>query len=660
MSCRAPVTLIIATAGHVDHGKTSLVKELSGVDTDRLEEEKHRGLSIELGYAFLQVDSSSTISFIDVPGHHRFINTMISGVCSADLALVVVAAHEGAMPQTIEHLEVLRLLGVDHYVIVITHIDKIDVSRRSGVIKALLASVKTHVPMASCPSFVVSNVDGTGIVELKKFLIKTAKNLPAKPERGYFRLSIDRTFYLQGSGLIVTGTSMSGGVSEGDQLTLLPENKRVRVRSIHSQNEKTQYGRAGQRCALQLTGIKKRQIKRGDWLNGGVGVLASHRFNARLFASKNLPFTVKHLSNVKIYIGAKRQAAKLYFLEESARTTGLLRDTKILVQVIVESDIDCYWGDRFLLRDSSESTTLAGGIVLEPRAEHAQARDTDALEYLQAMGLPNLGQVLTELLVNRREVVNTARFVSICNVLPHDFEVALHTAKLNESIRNFRINGQDYCVLNDVWARCQNSILELVQCCYRESRHADGMSTAHLRAKCLRQLRGRNKKPLLEAALEDLISRALLNRVSGRIRLPGVAPVLTAQQIGDWALIAAEVCKYQGQIPTLSDLLGSLQISREALQSGLMTAVKDGRACQIGSARFVLSDRLNHFAQSLKTLCENEGMFSVADARDHLELGRNSCVDLLEYFDQVGFTKRNGDQRVVIPGRLPGSLSMME
>ena len=306
--------MIVATAGHVDHGKTSLVKRLSGVDTDRLKEEKQRGLSIELGYAFLQAEAGFNIGFIDVPGHHRFINTMISGVCSVDLALVVVAANEGPMPQTIEHLEVLRLLGVDQYVIVITHIDKIDVSERSEIAEALLASIQTHIPMASAPSFVVSNVDGAGITELKQFLVKTAKNLQDKPERGYFRLSIDRVFHLQGSGLIVTGTSISGGVSVGDHLTLLPENKKVRVRSIHSQNAKTQYGRAGQRCALQLTGIKKSDLKRGDWLNGGSGVLASHCFNARLTVSKSLPFTVKHLSKVKIYIGAKRQAAKLYLL----------------------------------------------------------------------------------------------------------------------------------------------------------------------------------------------------------------------------------------------------------------------------------------------------------------------------------------------------------
>ena len=644
--------MIIATAGHVDHGKTSLVKQLSGVDTDRLEEEKQRGLSIELGYAFLQAEAGFNIGFVDVPGHHRFINTMISGVCSVDLALVVVAANEGPMPQTIEHLEVLRLLGVAQYVIVITHIDKIDVSERPGVAEALLASIQTHIPMASAPSFVVSNADGAGITELKQFLVKTAKNLQDKPERGYFRLSIDRVFHLQGSGLIVTGTSISGGVSVGDHLTLLPENKKVRVRSIHSQNAKTQYGRAGQRCALQLTGIKKSDLKRGDWLNGGSGVLASHRFNARLIVSESLPFTVKHLSQVKIYIGAKRQAAKLYLLEESARATGLVRDATVLVQVIVETDIDCCWGDRFLLRDSSESTTIAGGIVLEPRAEPARVKNKEALGYLQAMGLPTFGQMLTELLVNRREALNTAHLMSICNALPQDFEAALHSAQLATRIRHFRMNGQDFCVLDDVWASSKRTIVELVECCYRDSQNMDGVPTDHLRVKCLAQLQGRDKESLLEAALVDLVNSSLLKRVGGRVRLPGVEPVVTAQEARDWELISTILNQYKAQIPTLSDLLESLQLSREALQSALMGAVKDGRVHKISTTRFLLSDRLNHFAQSLTTLFETQGMFSVADARDHLGLGRNSCVDLLEYFDQVGVTRRDGDKRVVLTGRL--------
>ena len=368
--------------------------------------------------------------------------------------------------------------------------------------------------------------------------------------------------------------------------------------------------------------------------------------------SKSLPFTVKHLSKVKIYIGAKRQAAKLYLLEESARTTGLVRDATVLVQMIVETDIDCCWGDRFLLRDSSESTTIAGGIVLEPRAEQARAKNKEALGYLQAMGFPTFDQMLTELLVNRREALNTAHFMSICNALPQDFEAALHSAKLATRIHHFRMNGQDFCVLDDVWASSQKTIVELVECCYRDSQNVDGVPTDHLRVKCLAKLQGRDKESLLEAALADLVNSSLLKRVSGRVRLPAVEPVVTAQQTRDWELISTILSQYQAQIPTLSDLLESLQLSREALQSALMGAVKDGRVYKISTTRFLLSDRLNHFVQSLTTLFETQGMFSVADARDHLALGRNSCVDLLEYFDQVGVTRRDGDKRVVLAGRL--------
>ena len=290
--------------------------------------------------------------------------------------------------------------------------------------------------------------------------------------------------------------------------------------------------------------------------------------------------------------------------------------------------------------------------MLEPRAEPARVKNKEALGYLQAMGLPTFGQMLTELLVNRREALNTAHLMSICNALPQDFEAALHSAQLATRIRHFRMNGQDFCVLDDVWASSQRTIVELVECCYRDSQNMDGVPTDHLRVKCLAQLQGRDKESLLEAALADLVNSSLLKRVSGRVRLPAVEPVVTAQQARDWELISTILSQYQAQIPTLSDLLESCELSREALQSALMGAVKDGRVHKISTTRFLLSDRLNHFAQSLTTLFETQGMFSVADARDHLGLGRNSCVDLLEYFDQVGVTRRDGDKRVVLTGRL--------
>ena len=293
--------MIVATAGHVDHGKTSLVKQLSGIDTDRLVEEKRRGLSINLGYAYERIADGVSIGYIDVPGHNRFINTMISGVSCIDMALLVVAADDGPMPQTIEHLEVLRLLGVTEFVLVITRIDRVEQSRVDEVIHGV-----REILAADCPVFPVSNIDGTGVAQLRGFLHKRAQHIGIKLDRGYFRLSIDRSFLLQGTGLVVTGTIISGRVVVGDRIRLMPGGLPVRVRGIHVQDEKAQSGRAGQRCALNITGLDRQQIDRGDWLQASAIAQASDRIDVRLDILASLPFTIKHLSPVKLYIGAKR------------------------------------------------------------------------------------------------------------------------------------------------------------------------------------------------------------------------------------------------------------------------------------------------------------------------------------------------------------------
>ena len=237
--------MIVATAGHVDHGKTSLVQQLTGVDTDRLEEEKRRGLSINLGFAYRYVNEHISIGFIDVPGHNRFINTMISGVSSIDMALIVIAADDGPMPQTLEHLEVLRLLGVSEFTVVITRIDRVDCAR--------LEEAKREVEElldCSCPVFPVNNLDGTGIERLVDYLEERARESEQKLDHGHFRLAIDRAFLLKGTGLVVTGTAVSGTVDVGDQLHITPRKLPVRVRRIHAQDQEVQTGRVGQRCAL--------------------------------------------------------------------------------------------------------------------------------------------------------------------------------------------------------------------------------------------------------------------------------------------------------------------------------------------------------------------------------------------------------------------------
>ena len=397
--------MIVATAGHIDHGKTSLVKRLTGIDTDTLEEEKLRGLSINLGYAFLRADADTTIGFIDVPGHSRFINTMIAGVGGIDMALVVVAADEGPMPQTIEHLEVLRLLGIRQYVLVISHIDRVESARIKPVSEKVQAALGLK-----CPVFEINNIDGAGIANLKNYLLQTARRREPRRERGYFRLSIDRSFVLTGIGLVVTGTAMSGRITEGDKLYLLPDNKEVRVRAIHAQNEKSTTGRVGQRCALQLAGIDKRQIKRGDWLHAGADTQISNRLNVRLEMSGGLTFKVKHLCPVKVYIGAKLTSARLYLLDRRGRGGELQAGNSVFAQLIIDGSVTCCRGDRLILRDSSESITLGGAIVLDPHAVYSPKLSQSAKNYLLAMEAATLEGVLRGLLIEQQRFLNLRLF----------------------------------------------------------------------------------------------------------------------------------------------------------------------------------------------------------------------------------------------------------
>lgn len=636
--------MIVATAGHVDHGKTSLVKNLSGVDTDNLDEEKRRGLSINLGYAYLQADADTTIGFIDVPGHSRFINTMIAGVSSIDLALIIVAADEGLMPQTIEHMEVLSLLNISQYVVVISHIDRVEAVRAKEAAKSVQEKLGLR-----CPVFEVNNLNGAGIDNLKKYLVDTAKQQKAKCRRGYFRLSIDRSFLLKGIGLVVTGTAISGMVAEGDKLFLLPDNREVRVRGIYSQNEKSATGRIGQRCALQLTGVEKSQIARGDWLHSSAHARVSDRLNVRLEVSDHLPFKVKHLCPVKVYIGAKLHSAKLYLLERQIEGNELAAGDRALAQLIIDGQISICKGDRFILRDSSESVTLAGGVVLEPFARHSPKLSGLAKEYLLAMALPTLEETLRELVIEQQRLVNLNHFKQACNLLPMDLQAVIDQAGLADKSKAFSLRGQEYLVANQYWANAEQSIIDFVQYWHSINPSADGIESSYLFTCLVPKI----DHDLYWTIVDNLIARAVLSRANGCISLKNFKPQISSLDRQQWQLIEIALAEYNSQIPTLADLYGDLQMDMSTVDLILQKAVKDGRVYKLGSKRFVLFKQLRQFAYGVRQLSSTVPQFSVVDVKEHLGLGRNSCIQLLEYFDYIGFTRRYGQRRTVIDKELP-------
>ena len=356
--------MIVATAGHIDHGKTSLVMALTGVDTDRLPEEKARGISIDLGFAYWKTTAGDTIGFVDVPGHERFIRNMLAGVCGIDYVMLVVAADDGVMPQTIEHLHIVDLLNVARGVAVITKTDRVAAERLAQVtedVRNLLAPTT----LASIPVIPVSAVSGDGIAALRDELAAAAKSHARSEQAGRnFRYAIDRAFTIAGSGTVVTGTVFNGAVAAGDKLLLSPGGIEVRVRTLQQHGQPATQAVAGERCALNLSGADLAQIARGDWLVAPALHAPTQRIDVRMevLASETQP--LKHWTPVHLHLATADVTARLAIRRGETVAPG----TSALVQLIADRPLAALHGDRFIVRDQSAARTIGGGSVVDPFA----------------------------------------------------------------------------------------------------------------------------------------------------------------------------------------------------------------------------------------------------------------------------------------------------
>jgi selenocysteine-specific elongation factor len=365
--------------------------------------------------------------------------------------------------------------------------------------------------------------------------------------------------------------------------------------------------------------------------------------------SDRLSFKVKHLCPVKLYIGAKLQSAKLYLLERQTDGSELSAGSQVLAQLIIDSPISCCGGDRFILRDSSESTTLGGGIVLDPYAEYSPSLNKTSKNYLQAMELPTYHETLHKLLIDQQCPVNLSLFKQVCNLQNADLDAELHQADLLDKTKAFSLQGQEYLVAREYWATAEKTIIDYVQCWHRENPSAEGIQTSALLA---------GLQPILDSrlywsVLDNLIERDLLRRANGCISISGFKSQRCAEERQQWQLIEQALSQYTRQIPTLADLQNVLQIDPKTLDAALHRAVAEGRLFKLGSKRFVLFEQLSRFAHGVNQVAVDLPRFSVADIKNHLQLGRNSSVELLEYFDQIGFTRRHGQSRAVIDTTVP-------
>jgi selenocysteine-specific elongation factor len=589
--------VIVATAGHVDHGKTSLVRALTGIDTDRLPEEKKRGMTIDLGFAY-----RGEIGFVDVPGHERFVHNMLCGVAGIDFVLFVVAADDGPMPQTREHLAILDLLGVSRAAVALTKIDRVSPERVEQIeaeVRALLAPTL----LAGAAVFPVSCVTNAGLPPLAQHLEQAAGSIAQRKSSGHFRLSVDRCFTIAGAGLVVTGTAMSGEVSLGDEVGVLLAGTRARVRSIHAQNAPAQCGRAGQRLALNLAGLEaKAQVARGDWIVRGEVPPAVRRFDARLKVLQGE--TLKHWTQVHLHLGAADVLARIAKLDESG-----------LVQLVLERPIGALHGDGFIVRDPSARRTLGGGRVIDVFPPQRGRAKPARLAQLAAMELEDDTAALDALLAQSPAGVELARFAANRNLPAASgwrFSPAHWKALRAAALKNL---AEWHARFPDSFGPAEDAVVKGI--------------AAEPRAELLAEL-----------ALEGVIVREALG-----VRLASHRVELSPADLTLWKKLEPQLRVLRP--PSLAELAALVKVEPRKVEGMLSRAARLGMVVRVSKTRFFVPSFVKDLERMAEDVARSETAITAAAFRDRSGIGRNLAIEVLEYFDRIRFTRRVGDAHVL-------------
>ena len=630
--------MIVGTAGHIDHGKTTLVRALTGVDTDRLPEEKRRGISIELGYAFLDAPPcdgrSERIGFIDVPGHERLVHTMLAGATGIDLGLLLVAADDGVMPQTREHLAVLSLLGLTRGAVVITKADRADTQRLDAV-RRNVAALVADTPLRAAPVFAVCATTGDGVEALRSWLFDEALRAGAARDGALgFRLAIDRAFTLDGVGTVVTGTVHAGAVQVGDELELVParEATRGRVRSLHAQNRAVDRALAGQRCAVVLAGVAREAIGRGQWLTAPSIALASDRIDVQLTLWHGETHALRSGTSVHVHVGASDTQGTVAILDGA---DPLPPGARACAQLVLQRPIGAWHGDRVVLRDASASRTLAGGAVLDPFAPVRYRRTPQRLALLQAHGQPTAAERLAALLAMSAMGVDLQRWAR-AEGLP-----AGSMPPLAPDALVVAADGRPGWALDAASsAAAQSAVLSALRDYHQRQSEELGPDAARLRRLALPKM----PEPVWRALLAKALSTGAAKQNGAFVHLPehGVRLSATEQRIAQKVATLLAAAGFEGC--WVRDLARDTRESEALMRTTLARLAQRGELHQVVKDLFYPPATIHQQAAIAREVGATAGAeVTAARFRDATQLGRKRAIQVLEYFDRVGLLRRTGD-----------------
>jgi len=616
--------MILGTAGHIDHGKTTLVRALTGVDTDRLPEEKRRGITIDLGFAPLVLDGVGTLGVVDVPGHEAFVRTMVAGATGVDLALLVVAADEGVMPQTREHLAVLTLLAVRGGVVALTKSDLVDEEWRALVEEDVrMALVGT--PLASSPIVPVSSTTGAGLPALRAALIEEVRRTPRQREDDLFRLPIDRAFTVRGTGSVVTGTVWSGALAADDTLRLLPADEAVRVRGLHAHGRSVPRVSDGERAAIAIQGVEIERLARGAVLVQGDAWRPSRVLRADLSLLPDAPRRLGPRTSVRFHLGTTEVSARLVVAEG-----GLGPGESASARLVLDAPIVARTGDRFVLREASPSVTIGGGVVTDPLASprarpwpHGE-RTPAALLTLILREAGSNGVALAELPV--RLGIPPARVPAVIDAVPC-WRVGV------------KIVGED-----------ARSVLEREALRLVAGHHVDHSLEGGASQQWLRS-RLQAPEEIAIAVIARLEKHGALIAEHGLVRLPDFAPRLSASEEAIGARVLAALEGAASEPPSLDELAVALGVTTSAIVPVARLLARDGVLVAVEQGRYYLAATIAELTDRLRAGMDPGISYGPGELRELLGFSRKFLIPFLEYCDRVGITRRDLDGRRLLLSR---------
>ena len=631
--------LIIGTAGHVDHGKTSFIRALTGLETDRLKEEKKRGITIELGFAWLDLPSGGKAGIVDVPGHERFVGNMLAGAGGIDLALLIVAADEGVMQQTREHLEILKLLEVKHGMVIMTKSDMVD-EEWLELAKDDVENLCKGTFLEGQPIFAVSSYTGDGIPEAREAIFKLLESLPGKKLDAAYRQPIDRVFVMEGFGTVVTGTALEGKVKVGDTLALYPSGEEVRVRSIQVHGEDVEEAFAGQRTAINLAQLSKSAVNRGDVLAGLGSMESTKTLDVRVSTVAGSPFVIKNHSRLHLHHGSRELLCRIRILEREELAPG---ETAV-ARLMLDEELACKYGDPFVLRFYSPIFTVGGGRILDPNPATVKIKDAEWRKHLEdlekASRVEKLILAVDSASPHFQELESAMRRSGNSELSKEEQKATL--AEAAESGAILSLNDQIW-ISKDYSAIMSNRAKRILEDFHAKEPLKLGLKREEMRTRLLANV----KIELTDKLLSLMEEGNVISIKDGMVTLPGFKIELSPEQ----EKIRKELEKVYEKAgftpPDNADVL--VKYPKGARAEAVMSAmIDDGSLVRLDSVIHIHRHFYDQAKDYVVNYIKQNGPLKLADFRDHIQSSRKYAVAILDALDREKITIMRGEARELL------------